>query len=68
MSRKNFIQLGKKVPSLGNLAQPTHVTETSHILGLASYYRKFNANYSNIVRPLSEWTRGSTPFHWNSLC
>ena len=33
--------LKEKVASLVQLAPPTDVTETRHIIGLASYYRKW---------------------------
>ena len=33
------------------------MTETRHIIDLASYYRKFIANFSNIVRSLIQLTK-----------
>ena len=58
----------EKVASLINLALSTNVTETRHIKNLASYYRKFIANFSNVVRPLTELTKKSTLFVWSALC
>ena len=46
---------------LVNLALPRDVTETKHhIIELASYYKKFIANFSDIVKPLTHLTRKNT--------
>ncbi|XP_053301840.1 uncharacterized protein LOC128460622 [Pleuronectes platessa] len=40
---------------------PTHLKPLKSFLGFCSYYRRFIANYSAIVRPLSELTKGYAP-------
>ena len=50
------------------LVPPRHVTETRHIIGLVSYYRKFIANFSDIVKPLTEPTKKNMTFNWVPLC
>ena len=40
----------KKVAPLVKLASPKNVTEIRHIVGLASYYRKFIENFSDMVK------------------
>ena len=67
ISCKVIYPLKEKVASLVNLA-PIDVTDTRHIIGLASLYRKFIANFSNIVRYLLMYTKKNTPFVWSPLC
>ena len=49
--------LTEKVVSLVSLALPIDMTETRHIIGLVTYYRKFIANLSDIIRPCTNLTR-----------
>ena len=60
--------LKENVASFLWLALPTTVTETRHIIGFASYYRKFIANFNDSMRPLSELTRKNIPLVWSLLC
>ena len=53
-----------KVTSLVNFLLPTDMTETKHIIGLVSYYRKVVANLSYIMMPLNELNKRKTPFIW----
>ena len=39
-----------------------------HIIGLALCYRKFTANFSNMVRSLTDFMKKNTPFNWSHLC
>ena len=57
----------EKIASLSNIPPPTDMAEARHIIGLALYYRKFIANFSDILRPLTDMTKKNTPFIWNPL-
>ena len=46
---------------------PRGVTETRHIIGLASYHRKFIVNFSDIVKGLTHPTKKNTTFNWSPL-
>lgn len=50
-----------KVAAVKNWKEPTHLKPLRSFLGFCSYYRRFIANYSAIVRPLSELTKGYAP-------
>nr|XP_057906640.1 uncharacterized protein LOC131104002 [Doryrhamphus excisus]XP_057906648.1 uncharacterized protein LOC131104002 [Doryrhamphus excisus] len=50
-----------KVEVVTNWPQPTHLKALQSFLGFCGYYRRFIANYSAIVRPLSELTKGYAP-------
>ena len=56
-SGEGIYPLKEKVETIFDLRPPKDVTKTRHIIGLASYYRKFVENNSNIVKPLTELTR-----------
>ena len=58
----------EKVASLVQLAPPTNVTGTRHIIGIASYYRKFIVDFSDVMRPFNELTRKNNSFVQSSLC
>ncbi|XP_056457197.1 uncharacterized protein LOC130391037 [Gadus chalcogrammus] len=50
-----------KVEVVKHWKEPTHLKPLKSFLGFCSYYRRFIANYSAIVRPLSELTKGYAP-------
>ena len=43
------------------------VNKIGHIIGLASYYRKYFTNFRHLVKPLTELTKKNTTFNWNLL-
>src|SRR6201999_3910775 len=47
---------------------PTSVKEVQSFLGFANFYRRFIAQYSAIVKPLTNLTRKEVPFVWDSAC
>lgn len=51
----------EKVEVVKHWKAPTHLKPLKSFLGFCSYYRRFIANYSAIVRPLSELTKGYAP-------
>ncbi|KAI4883695.1 hypothetical protein NFI96_009130 [Prochilodus magdalenae] len=50
-----------KVAVVKNWPRPTDVKTLRSFLGFCGYYRRFIANYSAIVRPLTELTKGYPP-------
>ena len=57
-----------KVDTVKNWPSPTCTTHVSSILGLASYYRKFIPNFSEVASPLTELTKKAKKFAWNENC
>lgn len=59
----------EKVSSIVNYPRPTNVTEVKRFLGLCSWYRRFISNFSTLVAPLSDLTKGKKkkqPISWSS--
>ncbi|XP_076830977.1 uncharacterized protein LOC143476602 [Brachyhypopomus gauderio] len=50
-----------KVKAVTNWPQPTDLKSLRSFLGFCGYYRRFVANYSAIIRPLTELTKGYPP-------
>jgi hypothetical protein len=57
-----------KVSSLVNIKEPTNITEVKSFIGLASYYRKYVKNFSEIALPLLNLTRKNVKFDWTINC
>ncbi len=51
----------EKVRAVLNWKKPTNLKSLRSFLGFCGYYRRFIANYSSIVRPLTELTKGYPP-------
>lgn len=51
----------EKVAVVKNWLEPTDLKSLRSFLGFCGYYRRFIANYSSIVRPLTELTKGYPP-------
>lgn len=58
----------KKTEAISNYPTPLNVKETKSFLGLASYYRRFIPNFSDIAYPLTTLTKKDEPFLWTSMC
>lgn len=56
----------RKVSAIQQWPPPNNVHELKSFLGLAGYYRKFIANYSNISAPLTELTKKLTAYQWGA--
>lgn len=55
-----------KTDSIRAWPTPGSVKEIQSFLGFANFYRRFIANYSGIVQPLTRLTRKDVPFLWDS--
>uniref|UniRef100_A0A3B5QV78 ribonuclease H n=1 Tax=Xiphophorus maculatus TaxID=8083 RepID=A0A3B5QV78_XIPMA len=51
----------EKIKAVLNWEQPTDLKSLQSFLGFCGYYRRFIANYSSIVRPLTDLTKGYPP-------
>ena len=57
-----------KVSAVTEWPVPRSVTEVRSFVGLASYYRCFLANFSEIAGPLLNLTKKGVPFVWDERC
>ena len=64
ISGTGIYPLKQKVQAILDLAPPSTVTQGRHILGLASYYRKFIPMISWILSPVTSLTKKNIPFVW----
>ena len=55
-----------KVKAVQEWPRPTQVSEVHQFLGLASYYRRYIENFSDIS--LTHLTQKGVPFIWNKNC
>jgi hypothetical protein len=53
-----------KLQGVADWPTPRNLRDVRAFLGFTGFYRYFVPHYSQIVRPLIELTRKSTPFHW----
>jgi hypothetical protein len=58
----------KKTATLLDLPVPSNVSQVRSFLGLASYFRRFIADFSPIAEPLQALTRRAIPFLWTDQC
>ena len=58
----------QKIQAILDLAPSSNVTQVRHILGLASYYRKFIPMSSSIVSPITSLIKKNAPFVWKAAC
>ena len=57
-----------KTQVISNWPVPKNIKEVQSFLGFANFYRRFIANYSDIVVPLTRLTCKDTPFIWSPAC
>ena len=68
ISGTRIYPLKQKVQAILDLASPSNVTQVRHILGLASYYKKFIPMFISIVSPITFLTKKNAPFVWTAAC
>uniref|UniRef100_A0A8C7WVL3 Gypsy retrotransposon integrase-like protein 1 n=1 Tax=Oryzias sinensis TaxID=183150 RepID=A0A8C7WVL3_9TELE len=61
VSEKGITTDPEKVEVVKNWKEPTDLKTLKSFLGFSGYYRRFIANYSQIVHPLTELTKGYPP-------
>lgn len=57
-----------KIEAVAKWPIPTNLKALQSFLGFCGYYRRFIANYSAIVRPLTDLTKGYAPTHKSGKC
>ena len=65
--KSKIAYLGHEVSAKGIEPSPTKVREVRSFVGLASYYRRFISNFSEIVRPLTALTKKHANFCWDDV-
>ena len=53
---------------VANFPTPSDVSQVRQFLGLASYYRRFIANFAKIAKPLHDLMKKDTAFDWSQEC
>lgn len=57
-----------KVKAIVDMPTPKSARDIKRIIGMLSWYRRFIANFSTIVAPLTKLTHKNIPFKWTSEC
>ena len=57
-----------KIEAVSTYPVPNNVKELRQFLGLANYYRRFVADYSNVAALLHRLLTKENGFHWDSNC
>lgn len=58
----------EKITAVQDCPTPKSVMEIRSFIGIASYYRRFVENFSNIVYPLTWLTQTNRKFEWTDEC
>ncbi|KMQ88438.1 reverse ribonuclease integrase, partial [Lasius niger] len=56
----------EKVSAVANLPKPCSVKQVRQFLGMASWYRRFIANFSTLAAPLTRLTKKNARWAWGS--
>jgi len=65
ISDKGIGPIPSKVESIKNMDTPKCKREVRAFVGLASFYRRFNPNFSHQAAPLLDLTKKYSRFHWD---
>ena len=57
-----------KIKAIVEFPVPSNKRELLRFLGMTGFYRKFCANYSTIVEPLTNLLRKNVPYIWSDSC
>ena len=58
----------KNVQAIDEMEPPKKVKEVRRFVGMASFYRKYVPNFSQLVSPLTALTKNNIPFQWSDEC
>lgn len=58
----------EKISAVRDWPTPTSVIEIRSFIGIASYYRRFIENFSNVAYPLTRLTQKDRKFEWSEDC
>lgn len=53
-----------KVEAVQKLPAPTNLKELRRVLGIASWYRRFVPNFSQLVSPMNQLLKKKVKWHW----
>lgn len=68
VSSEGISPLQEKISVVQSWPPPSSKEEVQSFLGLASYYRRFVMNFSQIAEPLNRLTRKGVTFKWDAEC
>jgi hypothetical protein len=68
LSSKGIAVDPSKVKDILEWKPPTTIHQVRSFLGLAGYYRRFIADFSKLVKPITSLLKNDTKFNWSSRC
>ena len=68
ISDKGIQPLPEKLESIAKMPVPQNAKQVKQFLGLVGYYRKFVPRFSDIARPLTQFTQKNEGFNWTTEC
>ena len=68
LTSQDLLPNPKCVTAVQNFLTPCNITEFCQFLGLASYYRRFVAQFAKIASPLHRLTGKDVKWEWNEDC
>jgi hypothetical protein len=67
INREGVMPDDDKIVKVRDFPRPMNIRQLRGFLGLASYYRKFIANFSTIAKPLNQLLEKQVPFEWTEI-
>ena len=68
ISDEGIQPLPEKLESIAKMEMPQNVKQVKQFLGHVGYYRKFVTCFSDISRPLTQFTRKNEGLNWTTEC